>query len=87
MLDASKLGTTKLASALVAELGMTQVTDTGAIEAACQKVIDANQKQAEALRGGKLGLLGFFVGAVMKETKGTANPQIVNDTLKKLLGI
>ena len=73
-------------AALVAELGMAQVSDPEAIEAACQQIIDANPKQAESLRAGKVALFGFFVGQVMKATKGSANPQLVNDTLKRLLG-
>lgn len=72
-------------SALIAELGMAQITDTGAIEAACAKAIADNPKQAEQYRGGKEALFGFFVGAVMKATKGSANPQLVNETLKRLL--
>jgi aspartyl-tRNA(Asn)/glutamyl-tRNA(Gln) amidotransferase subunit B len=74
-------------AALVAELGMAQVSDPKAIEAVCQQIIDANPKQAESLRAGKVALFGFFVGQVMKATKGSANPQLVNDTLKRLLGI
>jgi aspartyl-tRNA(Asn)/glutamyl-tRNA(Gln) amidotransferase subunit B len=63
------------------------VSDTGAIEQACRRVIEANPKQAEQLRAGKAALLGFFVGQVMKETRGAANPQLVNDTLRRLLGV
>ena len=47
----------------------------------------ASPKQAEQLRAGKTSLMGFFVGQVMKETKGAANPQLVNDVLKKRLGL
>jgi aspartyl-tRNA(Asn)/glutamyl-tRNA(Gln) amidotransferase subunit B len=75
-----------LAASLVAEIGMAQVTDPKAIEEVCAKVIAENPKQAEQLRGGKPALFGFFVGQVMKATKGSANPQLVNDTLKRLLG-
>ena len=73
------------AASLVAELGMAQVSDPKAIEAVCAKVIADNPKQAEQLRAGKEALFGFFVGQVMKATKGSANPQLVNDTLKRLL--
>jgi len=66
---------------------MAQVTDPKAIEEVCAKVIGDNPKQAEQLRGGKTALFGFFVGQVMKATKGSANPQLVNDTLKRLLGM
>jgi aspartyl-tRNA(Asn)/glutamyl-tRNA(Gln) amidotransferase subunit B len=75
-----------LAASLVADLGMAQVSDPAAIEEVCAKVIADNPKQASLLRAGKVALFGFFVGAVMKATKGSANPQLVNDTLKRLLG-
>jgi aspartyl-tRNA(Asn)/glutamyl-tRNA(Gln) amidotransferase subunit B len=52
----------------------------------CAKVIADNPKQAEQIRAGKTALFGFLVGQVMKATKGSANPQLVNDTLKRLLG-
>jgi aspartyl-tRNA(Asn)/glutamyl-tRNA(Gln) amidotransferase subunit B len=66
---------------------MAQVSDEGPILAACRSVIDRNPKQVEALRGGKASLFGFFVGQVMKETGGSANPKLVNAVLKKLLGM
>lgn len=72
---------------VVGELGMQQVSDAGAIEALCKQVVARNPKQAEQLRAGKAALMGYFVGQVMKETKGAANPQLVNDVLKKLLGL
>jgi aspartyl-tRNA(Asn)/glutamyl-tRNA(Gln) amidotransferase subunit B len=74
------------AASLVSQLGMAQVSDPKAIEEACAKAIADNPKQAEQLRAGKTTLFGFFVGQVMKTTKGSANPQLVNDTLKRLLG-
>jgi len=80
-------GTEKSPEDLVKELGMSQVTDVKAIEAVCEKVIAANPKQAEGIKGGKMGLMGFFVGQVMKETGGSANPALVNETLKRLLGV
>jgi aspartyl-tRNA(Asn)/glutamyl-tRNA(Gln) amidotransferase subunit B len=79
--------TDRAPSDVVAELGIEQVSDAGAIEAIVRRVVEANPKQAEQIRAGKLGLMGFFVGQVMKETKGSANPQIVNETLKKVLGL
>jgi aspartyl-tRNA(Asn)/glutamyl-tRNA(Gln) amidotransferase subunit B len=72
---------------VVDELGMAQVSDEATIVAACEDAIAKNPKQAEALRGGKSGLLAFFVGQVMKATKGSANPGLVNATLKRLLGV
>ena len=50
------------------------------------KVIEANPKEVEIYKGGKEGLLSFFVGQVMKETKGKANPKIVSEVCRKLLG-
>lgn len=73
--------------ALVSDLGMSQVSDPAVIEEICAKVIADNSKQADQLRAGKTALFGFFVGQVMKATKGSANPQLVNDTLKRLLGV
>jgi aspartyl-tRNA(Asn)/glutamyl-tRNA(Gln) amidotransferase subunit B len=72
---------------VIAQLGMQQVTDAGAIEQVCRRVIEANPKQAEQLKAGKSALFGFFVGQVMKETRGAANPQLVNEILRRLLGV
>jgi aspartyl-tRNA(Asn)/glutamyl-tRNA(Gln) amidotransferase subunit B len=80
-------GTDRAPADVVAELGMKQVSDTGALEALCKRLIEQNPKQVEQLRAGKSNVLGFFVGQVMKETKGAANPQLVNDILKKLIGL
>ena len=76
----------KKASQIVEERGLSQITDTSAIKEIVQKVIDANPNQVTAYKGGKVQLLGFFVGQVMKETKGRANPQAVNELVKELLG-
>jgi len=73
-------------ASLVADLGLAQISDPRAIEAVCKQTIEAHPRQAESLRAGKVALFGFFVGQVMKATKGSANPQLVNDTLKRLLG-
>ncbi len=70
---------------IVAAEGLVQLTDEGAIEALCRKVIDANAKQVEKYRAGNDKLLGFFVGQVMKESAGKANPEATNRILKKLL--
>ncbi len=74
------------ASTIVEKKGLSQISDTGAIKEIAQKIIDANPSQVEAYKGGKDKLFGFFVGQVMKETKGRANPQAVNEILKELLG-
>lgn len=65
--------------------GMKQITDTGAIESAVDEVIANNPAQVEQYKSGKVGLLGFFVGNVMKATKGQANPAMVSDLLKQKL--
>src|ERR1700680_2757787 len=72
--------------AVVEKRGLRQVTDTGGIEKAVDAVIAANPDKVEAAKA-KPTLLGWFVGQVMKETGGKANPQAVNDLLKKRLGI
>lgn len=77
--------TGKDAATIVEEKGLKQVTDTGAIEAIIDKVIADNPDNVSAYRGGKDKLFGFFVGQVMKETGGKANPAMVNDLLKKKL--
>jgi aspartyl-tRNA(Asn)/glutamyl-tRNA(Gln) amidotransferase subunit B len=63
-----------------------QITDTAAIEKIVQEVIAANPKQVEQYRAGKVTILGFFVGQVMKATKGQAKPELVNEVVKKQLG-
>mgnify|MGYP001070455367 FL=1 len=68
------------------KFGMQQITDTAAIEKAVDDVIAANTAQVEQYRAGKTGLLGFFVGGVMKATGGKANPAVVNELLRKKLG-
>ena len=62
--------------------GLKQVSDTGAIEKIVDEVILNNPAQVAEYRGGKVGLIGFFVGQVMKSTGGTANPSIVNNIIK-----
>ncbi|HEC59516.1 hypothetical protein LCGC14_0575450 [marine sediment metagenome] len=72
---------------IIEEKGLKQVTDSGAIEAIIDEVIANNQGQVEQYRDGKEQLFGFFVGQVMKASKGQANPAQVNDLLKaKLVG-
>jgi len=72
--------------ALVEARGLRQVTDTGAIERAVEAAIAANPDKAEQAKG-KPGMLGWFVGQVMKATGGKANPQAVSDVLKARLGL
>ncbi len=70
---------------IVEEKGLKQVTDTGAIEAIVDQVIAANPDQVAQYKAGKDKLIGFFVGQVMKESKGKANPGAVNTILKEKL--
>jgi aspartyl-tRNA(Asn)/glutamyl-tRNA(Gln) amidotransferase subunit B len=73
------------ADAVIEARGLKQITDTSAIEAIVDKVIAANPGQAEEYRAGKGKLIGFFVGQVMKETGGKANPGQVNEILRTRL--
>lgn len=77
--------TGKGAKQIVDEEGLTQVTDTGAIDKAIADVIAANPDKVAEYKSGKDKLFGFFVGQVMKATGGKANPAIINDLLKKQL--
>jgi aspartyl-tRNA(Asn)/glutamyl-tRNA(Gln) amidotransferase subunit B len=77
--------TGKDAAAIVEERGLRQVTDTGAIEAAIDRVIAENAAKVAEYRGGKQALFGWFVGQVMKSTGGKANPAAVNEVLRKKL--
>ncbi len=74
-------------AAIVEEKGLVQVSDTGEIEKIIEGIIAANLGQVEEYRGGKEKVLGFFVGQVMKASRGKANPAVVNELLlKKLKG-
>jgi aspartyl-tRNA(Asn)/glutamyl-tRNA(Gln) amidotransferase subunit B len=77
--------TGKEADAIIAEQGLRQVTDTGAIESIIDGIIAANPGQVEEYRSGKEKVFGFFVGQVMKASQGKANPAAVNELLKKKL--
>jgi aspartyl-tRNA(Asn)/glutamyl-tRNA(Gln) amidotransferase subunit B len=84
---AEMFATGKAAGAIVAEKGLRQVTDTGAIDAVIDAVIAKNADKLAEYRAGKDKLFGFFVGQVMKESGGKANPPLVNQALKaKLAG-
>ncbi|RJP39565.1 MAG: Asp-tRNA(Asn)/Glu-tRNA(Gln) amidotransferase subunit GatB [Desulfobacteraceae bacterium] len=72
--------------AVVSRKELVQVTDEAALEAIVDRVLAANPSEVESYRGGKTKLMGFFVGQIMKETRGKANPQIVNTLLKNKLG-
>ena len=64
---------------------MVQVSDTGEIDRIIDDVLAANPGQLESYRSGREALFGFFVGQVMKASKGKANPKIVNERLKERL--
>jgi len=70
---------------IVKEKGLLQISDESAIEKAIDDVIAKHPKEVERFRAGEEKLLGFFVGQVMKTTKGKANPQMLNEMLKKKL--
>ena len=73
------------AGEIVDQKGLKQVSDEGQITEICQQVLDANPTQVEEYKQGKQKVLGFFVGQIMKQTKGKANPQLVNKTLMDIL--
>lgn len=77
--------TGKPAEAIVEEQGLVQVSDTGEIDALIDEVIAANPDQVASYRSGKETLFGFFVGQVIKASKGKANPKIVNERLRTRL--
>ncbi len=75
----------KRAKDLIEQKGIKQMSDTSEIEAVVQKVLDGSPKEVERYRSGDGKLMGFFVGQVMKLTKGKANPRLVNDAIRKLI--
>jgi aspartyl-tRNA(Asn)/glutamyl-tRNA(Gln) amidotransferase subunit B len=75
----------KSAGEIIAAEGLAQITDTGAIEKAAREVIAKNADNVAKYRAGNEGVFKFFVGQVMRETRGQANPQTVNEILKRLL--
>ena len=73
------------ARAIVEAKGLVQISDSGELEALIDQILADNPNQVEQFRSGKDKLFGFFVGQVMKATSGQANPQMVNDILRKKL--
>ena len=71
--------------AVIEKLGLKQVSDDGAILAIIDEILNTNQDKVEQYKGGKEKMFGFFVGQTMKASKGTANPQVVNQLLKERL--
>ena len=70
---------------IIESKGLVQIQDESLLEEIANKIIESNPEQVLAYKGGKDKLFGFFVGQVMKETQGKANPKSVNEILKKLL--
>ena len=70
---------------VIAEEGLAQISDPAALEPLIRQVIAANPKQLAQYREGKTGVFGYFVGQVMKATRGQANPALVNELLKRHL--
>jgi aspartyl-tRNA(Asn)/glutamyl-tRNA(Gln) amidotransferase subunit B len=73
------------AAAIIEERGLVQVSDTGEIDSIIEQVIAASPQQLAQYRSGKEALFGFFVGQVLKASKGKANPKVVNERLKEKL--
>ena len=73
------------AADVIKDKGFEQISDESAIEKIVDEIIETNQNQVDAYRGGNEKLFGFFVGQVMKASQGKANPKIVNDLLKRRL--
>lgn len=77
--------TGKSTKTIIAEKGMVQITDEGALTKTIKEIIAANPAQLAQYRAGKEKVFGFFVGQAMKATQGKANPQLINELLRKLL--
>ena len=76
----------KNADQIVADKGLSQIQDESEIEKIVDQVIASSPEQVQQYKSGKTNLMGHFVGSVMKQSKGKANPQVVNAILKKKLG-
>jgi aspartyl-tRNA(Asn)/glutamyl-tRNA(Gln) amidotransferase subunit B len=76
----------KAPSTIVESEGLAQVSDDSAIRAVCQKIVDANPNEVTSYKGGKVSLIGWFVGQVMKEMRGKADPQAARRIMEELLG-
>jgi aspartyl-tRNA(Asn)/glutamyl-tRNA(Gln) amidotransferase subunit B len=77
--------TGEAAAAIMEREGLKQISDTGALEKIADEVIAANPKQVEQYKGGKVALMGFLVGQMMKASRGQANPAVVSEVLKRKL--
>ena len=82
---AAMRGTSRSASELVEALGMKVIRDQATLRDIARQIIAAHPKQAETYRGGKTGVLGFFVGQLMKETRGAADPKLASQLMQSEL--
>jgi aspartyl-tRNA(Asn)/glutamyl-tRNA(Gln) amidotransferase subunit B len=74
------------ANKIVEEEGLVQISDSSELEGIVDKIIEASPDEVERFKGGDQKLMGFFVGQIMKETKGKANPKLVNEIIRKKIG-
>jgi len=79
------ISTGSSAKEIISKKGIEQISDSSEIETLVREIISSNPDEVARLKGGDEKLLGFFVGQVMKATKGKANPKVVNDIIKKLI--
>ena len=79
------ISTRSTAKEIISSKGIEQISDSSEIEGIVKEIIDAHPGELQRLKEGDEKLMGFFVGQVMKATKGKANPKLVNDTIKKLI--
>ena len=77
----------KTAETVISEKGFEQISDSTAIEKIVDEIIENNENQVNAYRGGNEKLFGFFVGQTMKASGGKANPKVVNEILKAKLNL
>jgi aspartyl-tRNA(Asn)/glutamyl-tRNA(Gln) amidotransferase subunit B len=70
---------------IIQEKGLAQISDTGELEAQAREILAAHPKEVSDYQAGKTKVLGFFVGQLMRQTKGQANPQLANEIFRKLL--
>ena len=74
------------AGEIVSRLGLEQISDDSELEALVDEVLAENPAEVEKYRAGKVQLIGFFIGQVMKRSRGKANPKVVKEILQKKLG-
>ena len=79
------IATGKDPETIIQEKGLVQISDTGALEAQAREIIAAHPKEAADFKAGKTKVMGFFVGQLMKKTKGQANPKLANEIFQRLL--